>query len=128
VDAEVGMQFSTATDILRYRRNTGQLGAAVVVHLGSNGAFTADQFDEMMQVLEGVPRVVFVNVKVPRPWEQPNNEILADGVRRYPNAVLVDWYSATVNRPELFASDGIHPQPRGQRIYANLINEAIQAR
>jgi peptidoglycan/LPS O-acetylase OafA/YrhL len=128
MDAEVGMQVSTAIDILRYRRDTGQLGKVVVVHLGSNGTFTAEQFDEMMQVLEGVPRVVFVNVKVPRIWEQPNNEVLADGVRRYPDqAVLVDWYSATVNRPELFAPDGIHPELAGRRIYANLIAEAIEA-
>jgi hypothetical protein len=128
MDAEVGMQVSTAIDTLRYRRDTGQLGNVVVVHLGSNGTFTAEQFDEMMQVLQGVPRVVFVNVKVPRVWEQPNNEVIAEGVRSYPEqAVLVDWYSATVNRPELFAPDGIHPELEGQRLYARLIAEAIQA-
>ena len=32
-------------------------------------------------VLADVHRVVFVNVKVPRPWEQPNNAVLADGVQ-----------------------------------------------
>jgi hypothetical protein len=128
MDAEVGMQVSTAIDNLRYRRDTGQLGNVVVVHLGSNGTFTAEQFDEMMQVLQGVPRVVFVNVKVPRVWEQPNNEVIAEGVRRYPEqAVLVDWYATTVNQPELFAPDGIHPELEGQRLYARLIAEAIQA-
>ena len=128
MDAEVGMQVSTAIDILRYRRDTGQLRNVVVVHLGSNGTFTAEQFDEMMQVLQGVPRVVFVNVKVPRVWEQPNNEVIAEGVQRYPEqAVLVDWHSATVNRPELFAPDGIHPELEGQRLYARLIAEAIHA-
>jgi peptidoglycan/LPS O-acetylase OafA/YrhL len=128
MDAEVGMQVSTAIDILRYRRDTGQLGNVVVVHLGTNGTFTAEQFDEMMQVLQGVSRVVFVNVQVPRVWEQPNNEVIAEGVRRYPEkAVLVDWYSATVNRPELFAPDGIHPELEGQRLYAHLIAKAIHA-
>ena len=126
VDAEVGLQVSTAIDILRARRAAGQLGETVVVHLGSNGTFTTEQFDEMMDVLAGVQRVVFVNTKVPRYWEQPNNEVLAEGTRRYPNAVLVDWYSATVNRPELFAKDGIHPQPAGRRLYAGLIAARLE--
>ena len=127
VDAQVGLQVSAAIDILRYRRDMGQLREVVVVHLGNNGTFTAEQFDEIMRVLTGVRRVVFVNVKVPRPWEQPNNAVLADGVQRYPNAVLVDWYSASVNRPELFAEDGFHLQISGQRVYANLIAAHLNA-
>jgi lysophospholipase L1-like esterase len=64
---------------------------------------------------------VLVNVKVPRAWEQPNNEVLADGVQQYPNAVLVDWYAASAYRPELFVQDGIHLRREGQRAYADLI-------
>ena len=63
------------------RRDANQLGEVVVVHIGSNGAFSEEQFKEMMEVLADVHRVVFVNVKVPRPWEQPNNAVLADGVQ-----------------------------------------------
>jgi lysophospholipase L1-like esterase len=81
----------------------------------------------MMGVLEGVRRVVFVNVNVPRAWERPNNEVLAGGVRRYPNAVLADWYSASVEHPEYFVEDGVHLQIEGQRAYAALIAEAIEA-
>ena len=71
-------------------------------------------------------RVVFVNVKVPRPWEQPNNNILSDGVGRYPNTVLVNWHAASVNRPELFVDDGIHLGYEGQRIYADLIAQSLK--
>ena len=46
--ASVGLQVSAAIDILRWRRAAGQLGDVVVVHLGNNGTFTAEQFDEMM--------------------------------------------------------------------------------
>ena len=126
VDAEVGLQVSSAIDILRARRAAGQLGETVIVHLGSNGTFTTEQFDEIMDVLAGVDKVVFVNTKVPRTWEQPNNQVIAEGTQRYPNAVLVDWYSATVNRPELFAPDGIHPEPAGRRLYAEMIAAAVE--
>jgi peptidoglycan/LPS O-acetylase OafA/YrhL len=124
VDAEVGLQVYTAIDILKARRASGQLGEVVIVHLGNNGTFTKEQFDQIMRILSG-HRVVFVNVKVPRAWEEPNNEVIAEGVQRYPNAVLVDWYSASVNRPELFYSDGFHLRPRGQRIYADLISSYL---
>jgi hypothetical protein len=99
----------------------------VVVHIGSNGAFSEEQFEEMMEVLADVRRVAFVNVKVPRPWEQPNNGMLAEEVQQYPNTVLVDWYAASAGRPELFVSDGIHLQYEGQRVYTELISAHLQA-
>jgi hypothetical protein len=125
MDAQVGLQVEGAIDILRERRAAGQLGDIVLVHVGNNGTFTTEQFDEMMSVLSGVREVVFVNVNVPRPWERPDNAVLAAGVRRYPNAVLVDWYSASVNHPEYFVEDGVHLQIKGQRVYSRLIAERI---
>jgi peptidoglycan/LPS O-acetylase OafA/YrhL len=125
VDAEVGLQIYAATDTLRYRRSLGQLGDAVIVHLGNNGSFTKGQFDEIMRILSGVDRVVFVNVAVPRAWEDPNNEVIAEGVDRYPNAVLVDWHSASGARPEIFYKDGYHLRPGGQRLYADLISSYL---
>ena len=123
LDAEVGMQVSYAVDVLRSRRDSGQLGETVVVHLGNNGVFTRKPFEEMMRVLANVDRVVFVNVRVPRPWETPNNEVITSGVSWHPNAELIDWYSAGVGRPELFVSDGVHLQPPGQRLYAAMISD-----
>jgi hypothetical protein len=122
VDAEVGLQVYAATDMLKARRASGQLGDVVVVHLGNNGTFTKGEFDQIMRILSGVDRVVFVNLSVPRTWEEPNNQVIAEGVERYPNTVLVDWHSASSGRPELFYSDGYHLRPKGQRIYADLIS------
>ncbi|CAA9427152.1 MAG: Acyltransferase family protein [uncultured Rubrobacteraceae bacterium] len=125
---DVGLQPVGVIEILKKRRTAGQLGEAVVVHAGDNVPFTAAQFDEMMGLLEDVPKVLIVNVKVPRPWEESNNEVLADGVRRYPDkAVLVDWHAASAGRPELFVEDGIHLQPEGQRVYADLIAAHLKA-
>jgi peptidoglycan/LPS O-acetylase OafA/YrhL len=122
IDAEVGLQVYAATDILKSRRASGQLGDVVVVHLGNNGTFTKGEFDQIMRTLSGVDRVEFVNVSVPRTWEEPNNQVIAEGVERYPNTVLVDWHSASTDRPELFYKDGYHLRPEGQRIYADLIS------
>lgn len=127
IDAEVGMQIPYAVDVLRSRRDAGQLGETVVVHLGNNGVFTRGQSEEMMRVLADVDRVVVVNLRVPRAWGATNNVVISAGVGRHPNAELVDWYSASAGRPELFVSDGVHLQPPGQRLYAAMIRERVEA-
>jgi hypothetical protein len=116
IDAAVDRQVSAAINILQADRAAGKLGTVVVIHLGNNGTFTTAQFDEIMQILSGVKKVVFVNLKVPRPWEGPNNAVLAAGVKRYPNAVLVDWQAASANHPEYFWGDGIHLRPGGAKV------------
>lgn len=127
MDAQVGMQASTAVDILRARAAAGQIGDVVIIHMGSNGTFTKEEFDEMMQILKGVKRVVFVNDKVPRPWEQSNNAMISEEVKKYPNAVLVDWYTAGNSHPEFFWDDAIHLRPEGAKFYADLITKQVTA-
>ena len=129
IDAEGSRQASAAIDLLRQYRAAGHLGDVVVVHIGNNGPLTAGQFDEMMGVLEGVRKVLVVNLTVPPnvedPIAAPNDAVLAEGVRRYPEkAVLVDWYSASAGHPEYFW-DGIHLTPRGARAYAGLISSYV---
>jgi hypothetical protein len=120
IDAEVSRPVSVAIDVLRAYRDAGQLGDVVVVHIGNNSPFSANQFDEMMELMADVSRVVFVNLRVPRGWEDPNNAVLAEGVARYPNAALVDWYAASVDHPE-FLLDGVHLAPEGVQAYVQLV-------
>jgi uncharacterized protein YraI/lysophospholipase L1-like esterase len=127
VDAAKSRQVSAAINLIRAKRDAGTLGDVVVVHMGTNGTFTAKQFDQMMSLLSGVRKVVFVNLKVPRQWEANNNKVIAEGVQRYPNTVLVDWRAASTGQPALFAKDGIHLQPAGARLYTSLIAEQVQA-
>jgi hypothetical protein len=124
IDAEVGRPVSTAIYVLRAERDAALLGDVVVIHIGNNSPFSASEFDEMMELLADVSRVVFVNLKVPRGWESPNNAVLAEGVARYPNAALVDWYSVGVDNPE-FLLDGVHLAPEGVRAYVQLVTAYV---
>ena len=76
--------------------------------------------------MKDVPRVVVFNLKEPRRWEEANNLIIADTVRRYPNAVLIDWRSVGSSHPEYFGADGIHIGTAGARAYTLLIVEQLQ--
>ena len=129
IDAQGSRQPPAAVDILRRRAAAGQLGDNVVLHVGNNGPFTAEHFDEMMQALSGLRKVLVVNVTVPPPVEDPiavpNNAVLADGVRRYPNTVLVDWHAASAGHPEFLGEDGTHLTLQGTQAYTDLISASL---
>ena len=96
-----------------------------MVQLGTNGTVDPGDFDAMMQMLSGARRVVIINAKVPRPWEDQVNGTLADGVKRYKNAVLLDWHTIGGAHPEYFYDDAIHLRPDGATAYAELVATAI---
>ncbi len=126
VDAAVNRQVNVGIEVLTYYRDFGLLADTIVIHLGNNGTFTAEQFDEIMTVLDG-HKVVFLTVKVPgRRWEDPNNQVLVDGVGRWPNARLIDWKGLSEGQPaEWFYDDQIHLRAEGALYYSSLIAEAV---
>ncbi|MFL5731846.1 MAG: acyltransferase family protein [Chloroflexia bacterium] len=126
LDAGKSRQVSAGITLLRTYAKDGMLGDIVVVHLGANGTFTSKQFDQLMQVAGSNRTVVFLNNKVPRRWEGSNNKVIADGVERYPNAILLDWHSVSVSQAGLLYKDGIHLTPAGIRVYTSLISSAIE--
>jgi len=125
VNAAVSRQVAAGIQLMSELRDQGELGDVVIVDLGSNGTFTSGEFDQIMSVLSDVPRVVFVNVKVPRSWEAGNNEVIAEGVRRYQSSRLVDWYDASVSHPEYFQVDEYHLQADGAAAFAALIAAGV---
>jgi peptidoglycan/LPS O-acetylase OafA/YrhL/lysophospholipase L1-like esterase len=127
VDAAVSRQFGHAIDLARWLRDTGQLSDTVVVHMGTNGIITQGHIDAMMDVLRDRKRVVFLNLKVPRRWEGPDNDVLAANIPRFPNAVLIDWHNTANAHPEWFYEDGFHLRPDGARAYADLIAQQTAA-
>jgi lysophospholipase L1-like esterase len=125
VNAAVSRQFNDGIRILRARLAAGTLPDVVVIHLGTNGPINKRQFDLAMSALRNVRLVVFVNVKVPRPWESYTNRTLSQNVGRYPNAVLVDWRGNSTGVDGAFAKDGIHLNRAGAQAYARLIARTI---
>jgi len=108
VDAAVSQQWSDGEAILQTLKANGQLGGDVIVGLGTNGPITDTDFDDMMAILGGASRVVFVNVHVDRPWQDTNNAVLANGAARYHNAVIADWATLAAQNPQWFGEDGTH--------------------
>jgi peptidoglycan/LPS O-acetylase OafA/YrhL len=125
ISATVGRQAVQVPAILKERREAGALGSIVLIDIGSNSYVSADDFDAIMAETRGVWAVLFINVRVPREWEKANNTVLARGVARYPNAVLIDWYTVSGGHPEYLKDDGVHPYQRGREVYASLVARQV---
>jgi len=125
VDAAQDRQFSTGVDLIQAYKDRGELGQDVIVQLGTNGTVDPGDFDRMMGILSDRNKVVIINAKVPRPWEQQVNDTLAAGVKKYKNAVLLDWHDYGGAHPEFFYGDEIHLRPEGAAAYANFVAQAL---
>jgi hypothetical protein len=108
VEASVSRQWGAGEDLLTQLKAEGHLGAEVIVALSTNGPISSTDFDNMMSVLQGASRIVFVNVHVDRDWQDPNNAVLAQGAARYPNVVIADWATLAAANPTWFGEDGTH--------------------
>ena len=127
VDATVGRQWSEGESILQGMRAQGRLGDEVIVGLGTNGPISDADFDTMMIILASTGRVVFVNVHVDRPWQDPNNTVLSHGAARYRDVVVADWAALAARNPQWFGPDGTHLTVDGQGAVtlASLVSTAL---
>lgn len=124
-DAAVSRQVSVGIELLRLWRDTGYLGDTVVIHLGNNGVFTDEQFDEMMAAVAGVPNVVVVTTRNTYDWMAEVNDTIARGVARHPGVKLVDWFALSDANSGWFWDDGMHLRPEGAMAYANAVANAV---
>jgi hypothetical protein len=124
VDAEVGRQFRAGIAPVTAAVAAG--ATVVVVHLGTNGPFSEDTFEQMVAAAGGA-KLVFVTIQLPDatyPHEGPTNALLRDGAARH-GAAIVDWNELTNGRPDLLAVDGYHMSPSGIPEYVALLTPAL---
>ncbi|HEX5365747.1 MAG TPA: acyltransferase family protein [Acidimicrobiales bacterium] len=121
VDAAVGRQLTDATDLVAAGRAGGTLGRAVVLHLGTNGPFTAEEVDALVAAAGPDRLVVLVNVLVPRRWEGEVNREIQAAADRHPNVRLADWHAVASSEPGLLREDGFHVTPAGAERFADLV-------
>jgi hypothetical protein len=123
VDAVVGRQaVDTISRLAEYRAH-GDLPPTVIVQIGDNGPVWYSNLQRLRTVLEGVPHVVLVNVRVARSWQGEVDKALSEYVSSWPQAVLANWYS---HSSEGLLVDGVHPSVAGRAIYASVVVDALR--
>ena len=126
VDGKIGRQLVKTPQEVTNLKSNGNLENIVIIQLGTNGPFTWEQLLNLHQFLGNPKQVIFINTRVPRPWEADVNSMLAKFVESTPNTTLVDWYTKSASQNGYFAQDGVHLTSEGSKVLASMIKEAIQ--
>jgi len=127
IDAKVGQQLYQVQGAIPFLKAAGAVGSRLVLELGTNGPYSAAQLTALLNSFPPMQRIVLVNTRVPRPWQQEVNQSIASVAQSYPNTVLVDWYDDSAPYPQYFYPDGVHLDPAGAKYYASLLVQALDA-
>ncbi len=126
VQGKVGRQLYQTPKLIAQLKQAGTLGNRVIIELGTNGSFTRSQLVSLLRSLGPVKRIVLVNTRVPRPWQDVVNQTLAQVAKTFPHTVLVNWYRDSANHNSWFYPDGVHLVPAGAQHYARLLVNAVE--
>jgi len=126
IDAAVSRQPEEIAERIRTRRDERRLGPDVVIHMGTNGIVQEEDLKPILEELSDRNRVVVVNVRVPRVWMKPTNQMIESLVTQYPNVRLADWNSASKGKKGYFAPDGVHLTKTGAKAFGNLISDTLR--
>lgn len=126
IDAKVSRQMRDAFAIVTQLKKANNLGDIVIIELGTNGPFPEKTITDLVEMIGKERKVLFINVRVPRPWEAIVNKTLEEISRKHSNMSIVDWYSTSANHNEYFVKDGVHLKPEGARAFAAMIEKAVQ--
>ncbi|MBV1894323.1 MAG: hypothetical protein KUG57_09770 [Ilumatobacteraceae bacterium] len=126
VDAEKNRQLKNYLPEMAAIRDNGTFGSVVVVHLGTNGGFGQDSFDQMMAILADVPIVLLLTDKADRGWVAGNNDKIRAAPANHPNVTVIDWEALAPScEGNCLYSDGIHLTQSGQNFYSWLIGTVL---
>lgn len=126
IDALKNRQFKAGIEVYESYLSQNLSGKIVVIALGTNGLVTDELIDTLMADIGTERYVVFVNTRHPQPWLADTNAALQRATERYDNVHLVDWYSYSEGRDDLFDGDGTHLKASGAKEYVQLVYNAVR--
>lgn len=125
VNAKVGRQFGAGLWIVRHRAADGTLPKRVVVHLGTNGTIDIDDCRALIEAAGPKRRVFLTTIKVPRSWQDPNNDTLKACARASDQVHVIRWWTKSHDRPEWFAPDGYHLNADGRLAFSRFVDTKV---
>ena len=117
-DTAPSRQFKHAHSIVEKAARSTMRAKVFVIALGTNGPISRATFDALLDI-DDRTRFAFVNIKVPREWEQQVNDTLREGVDHHSTrAAIMDWHSIATANPNFLRSDSFHLNCEGADAYA----------
>ena len=126
ISAKEGRQVIQAESIVSNWKKQGSLKKNVVIALGTNGPFTEDVGQSLIDAIGKKHQIYWINTYGTHlQWQEKVNDTIASLARKNKNVQLVDRAKEGAKHQHWIYSDGIHLIPNAQVEYANFIKNNI---
>ena len=126
VDAKVSRQLWDAYAVLDALESSGTLGGTVVLALGTNGPFSVEEGQGIIDRLGTDRKIYWVTAfGTSLSWQEQSNDSIRAIAARNRNVTIIDWSALAAEHTDWLYSDGIHLQGEGQQAYAAMIRDAL---
>ena len=126
VDAKVSRQMWDAFAVIDALESSGSLGSTVVIALGTNGPFSVEEGQGIVDRLGANRQIYWVTAfGTSLSWQEQSNDSIRALAAQNPNVTVIDWAEIAAQNTNWLYSDGIHLQGDGQAAYAAMIRDAL---
>ncbi|CAM3125897.1 acyltransferase family protein [Streptobacillus felis] len=122
VDAQTGRFFFDAIELANKYKKYNSPDSNVVIMLGTNGPITLEQLESIRNKFSKA-NLFFININVPRKWNNGVNSVLKEAKNKYDDITIIDWNSLSKGHPEYFRKDKVHVNEVGAEV---LIKEIMK--
>lgn len=126
INAEVSRSWSKGIEVVK---NT-ELKDIVVFALGTNTPnLTESDLNSLFNTIPINHTIVLVTNHTTKKNYEINNNLFKTFQSKKENVLIADWKSKILNQESKYlASDGIHPNSEGQKLFANLIYDSVNSK
>lgn len=126
ISAKEGRQLVQATEIVNQLKAHHKLNSTVVIALGTNGPFTPEAGQALINLIGKQRQIYWVTVYGTHlDWQNQVNHTIRQLAAKNRNVHIIDWHKAASGHADWFYSDGIHLQPAAQPKYAKVIKKGL---
>ncbi len=125
IDACGSRQIAMGQTVYDYYRDRNEVGHTVILALGTNGSFTAEELEAFIADIGADRQIWLITNRVPASWHRTTNQTMVQVAAAHDNVSIIDWEAYSEGHDEWVSSDGIHLTWEGREAYMQMIVDAI---
>ena len=111
--------------VYEYYKNEGKVGNNVIIALGTNGAFSADELESFINEIGSDHTIWLIKNRLTANISDETNQSISTVAPKHSNVKVIDWNSYSSGHDDWVGDDGIHLTNLGRKAYTQMIVEAI---
>ncbi len=125
IDACGSRQIAMGQTVYDYYRDRNEVGHTVILALGTNGSFTAEELEAFIADIGPDRQIWLITNRVPASWHRTTNQTMVQVAAAHDNVSIIDWEAYSEGHDEWVGGDGIHLTWEGREAYMQMIVDAI---